>query len=267
MASKIGKSHDAAKAKHLKKAKKLLEENVRAQDISDRGMKIDYQGPAGDQAGPQFPARYQYRDDRDDKMRIKAQLASDARPAPLTDEDVQMIMDKRAQREVYNLDEFFANQWGAYDAKNPANLRWAQEIHPDFYARREALIEEQAAQQARLAKLALRGPRDLDDVKLLKQIKDGVYVPPKQPIWKLGDEPSVRSKGDHFQRGLFNPIRARLYETPTSAGGGITNMSPGIYNIAGTGGSGGLGNAGGTQAGELAGGIPEQNTGGNLFPI
>lgn len=255
MASKIGKSHDAAKAKHLKKAKKLLEENVRAQDISDRGMKIDSQGPDGDQAGPQFPARYQYRDDRDDKMMLKAQLASGARPAPLTDEDVQVILDKRAQRELYNLDEFFANQWGAYDAKNPANLRWAQEIHPDFYARREALIEEQAAQQARLAKLALRGPRDLDDVKLLKQIKDGIYVPPKKPIWKLGEEDGVQGKYNHFKRGLFNPIRATLYDTAASAGGGLTNMSQGAI-MSGTNASGGFGNAGDSSAGLLAGGIP-----------
>jgi hypothetical protein len=104
-------------------------------------------------------------------------------------------------------------------------------------------------------------------VKLLKQIKDGVYVPPKQPIWKLGDEPSVKGKYDHFQRGLFNPIRTRLYETPTSAGGGITSMSPGTYNTAGTGASGGFGDGSGTSAGLLAGGMPQQNPGGVLAPI
>lgn len=215
MASDVGKSLKSQAKKHQKKADALVSRAAAAEDASHPGMQL----PRGQtNVGSEFPARYQYRDDYDDIASLKWELADVKRPAPLTEKDVKAIMKKRAQIEVFNLDSFFQ---GAYSdkltAKDPANLRWAQEVNPGYWERREQIIDEQAQLQKRLAKIKLRGPRNMDDIELLKLVKERRIKVPQKALWKLGEEADSADK--HFKRGLWNPIRARIYGEEAGAPG------------------------------------------------
>lgn len=152
-----------------------------------------------------FPARYYEGDQDDDLQHIKNELASDKRPAPITDADAERVMRKAASSEVVKQEEWFANTW-SFDSTNPTKQRWAQSVFPEFFDRREQVIEEQARLQLALAKLKLRGPRSREDLDLLFALDQGYVTPGKEPLWNLtGDKADATAA-----RGVFNPRRTKM---------------------------------------------------------
>lgn len=76
---------------------------------------------------------------------------------------------------------------------------------PDYFARREAQINEVADLQKAVALLRLYGPRNVDDLALIYGIKNGKIVLPTGPLY----EPTKWYEGQDqsFARGIFNPRR------------------------------------------------------------
>lgn len=158
--------------------------------------------PASEAA--QFGARYLEPDERDDYMQLKSNLASVSRPAPVTDEDISAILRKRAAVEVAKQEDWFQNSW-QFNSSDPNKQRWAQSVFPEYFSRREQVIDEQTLLQNQLAKIKLRGPRSREDIDLLYAIDMGIVDPQPSAIWNLSGT-SLSSP----RRGLFNPRRLAI---------------------------------------------------------
>lgn len=163
---------------------------------------------SGSEAGL-FPARYYEGDAGDDLQEIKNSLARPERPAPITDADAERVMRKTAAVEVSKEEEWFQSQW-AFNSSNPTMQRWAQSVFPEYFARREQVLEEQAQLQLAIAKMKLRGPRSREDLDLLYAIDSGVVAVPNQALFNLTG-PSTSEEG--AKRGLFNPRRNKILAT------------------------------------------------------
>jgi hypothetical protein len=187
----------------------LLEKLRRYEAAADPGLVLsEPRGKAGSEAA-QFPARYIEPDERDDYMYVKDKLASTARPAPVTDEDVSSILRKRAQFEVAKQEDWFQNSW-SFNSSDPNKQRWAQTVFPEYFARREQVIDEQTVLQNQLAKIKLRGPRSREDIDLLYAIDMGLVDPSNTAIWNLtGDNMNAAFTR---RRGVFSPRRIKIGE-------------------------------------------------------
>lgn len=204
----------------------LLEKLRRYEAAADPGQHLP--APRSERAGSeaaQFPARYFEPDDRDDYMFIKDRLASDRRPAPVTDEDISAILRKRAANEVAKQENWFQNTW-SFNSSDPNKQRWAQSVFPEYFARREQVIDEQTLLQNQLAKIKLRGPRSREDIDLLYGIQMGVIQPGDRAIWDLrGDD-----IGAERRRGVFSPRRVYL-STRASNYGPLANPLRGFPGL------------------------------------
>jgi hypothetical protein len=196
--------------------------------LPDRRDKAQYGSEASE-----FPARYVTPDDRDDYMAIKNALATDTRPAPVTDEDIAAVLRKRAQFEVGKQEDWFQNTW-KFDSSNPTQQRWAQTVFPEYFGRREQVIDEQTLLQNQLAKIKLRGPRTREDIDLLYAIQMGVVEIPEGPIFDLGRSANNAADNRQGARGVFSPRRIDIgrMQAWTSVGpnplGGFPNFSNGV---------------------------------------
>lgn len=184
----------------------LLEKLRRYEAAADPGQHLKDPQPrtGGGSEASQFPARYIAPDDRDDYMAIKGALATQERPAPVTDEDINAILRKRAQFEVAKQEDWFQNTW-SFNSSDPNKQRWAQSVFPEYFSRREQVIDEQTLLQNQLAKIKLRGPRSREDIDLLYAIQMGVVKPEASAIWDLEGR-SISNP----RRGVFSPRRLIL---------------------------------------------------------
>jgi len=209
----------------------LLEKLRRYEQAADPGQHLpDRQQPGSGSEAATMPARYVEPDERDDYMYIKDKLASAERPAPVTDEDISSILRKRAAAEVAKQEDWFQNTW-SFNSSDPNKQRWAQSVFPEYFSRREQVIDEQTLLQNQLAKIKLRGPRSREDIDLLYAIQMGVVDPQAKAIWDLTGEAY-----DNPRRGIFSPRRIALSEK-RSRYGLISNPLDGFVGP-GTGGRG-----------------------------
>lgn len=183
----------------------LLSKLRKMQIASTTGQTLQRDEGAGSEAA-QFPGRYYEGDESDDLQSIKHQLASEKRPAPITDADAERVMRKTAAVEVAKEEEWFQNQW-AFNSSNPTMQRWAQGVFPEYFNRREQVLEEQAQLQLAIAKMMLRGPRSREDLDLLYAIDSGVVQVPQKALFKLT---GPDAKAADQIRGLFNPRRSKI---------------------------------------------------------
>lgn len=182
----------------------LLSKLRKMQIAASPGQRLNRDTDAGSEAAD-MPGRYFEGDESDDLQAIKHSLASTARPAPITDADAERVMRKTAAVEVAKEEEWFQNQW-AFNSSNPTMQRWAQGVFPEYFNRREQVLEEQAQLQLAIAKMKLRGPRSREDLDLLYAIDSGVVKVEDKPVFAIegdmADEDAVR--------GLFNPRRTNI---------------------------------------------------------
>lgn len=176
------------------------------QAATDPGQHISPDNLKGDPNSNSFPARYLEPDPQDDVTELKNRLATAERPAPLTDSDIGLILRKMGATEVAKKDQWFASTWGA-DSSNPTMQRWAQSVYPEFFKRREQVIDEQTQIQNRLAKMKLYGVRSREDFDLLHGIHQGYVKVDDTSLWNIKGEDM-----DAPRRGLFNPFRVKSYK-------------------------------------------------------
>lgn len=183
----------------------LLSKLRKMQIASETGQTLGRVAGAGSEAA-EFPGRYYEGDEGDDLQNIKNQLASEKRPAPITDSDAERVMRKTAAVGVAKEEEWFQNQW-AFNSSNPTMQRWAQGVFPEYFNRREQVLEEQAQLQLAIAKMKLRGPRSREDLDLLYAIDSGVVKVPNAALFNLT---GPDAKEEAQIRGLFNPRRSKI---------------------------------------------------------
>lgn len=187
----------------------LLSKLRKMQIASEQGQTLHRESRVAGSEAASMPARYFEGDEDDDLQAIKHQLASAARPAPITDSDAERVMRKTAAVEVAKEEEWFQNQW-MFNSSNPTMQRWAQGVFPEYFARREQVLEEQAQLQLAIAKMKLRGPRSREDLDLLYAIDSGVVDVSKNPIYALEGKAADREA----VRGLFNPRKTAILRAP-----------------------------------------------------
>lgn len=148
----------------------------------------------------------------------------------VTDRDIDYIASKQ---EAQTLAQFEAWISTLYNFKDPAQVKLFKEMYPEYYKRRENVIDNIAEQQARYAKLMLTGPQNLDDAKFMYKAQIGLVPLISGPLWN----PSEWFKTDatNMQLALFNPWKVlgalkdgKDQHIPVPGGQGGDYVTPGI---------------------------------------
>lgn len=129
----------------------------------------------------------------------------------LESSDVNVIEQHRKEELALNFDQWVTRK---IDIADPHNSRWLQEIHPDFYARREAYIDAKINLEARLAKIRARGIKGQDDLKLLFAVDTGMVKPAQQPLFAANPQ----REGTDFTKGWLSIPGYFYRRTPTGTG-------------------------------------------------
>ena len=182
----------------------LLEKMRAAQAASDPGTEL---GPSyaerGVEHADRMPGHYFTPDASDDIVKLRNTFATKERPIPVSDAELASYLRKAAAVQTAQFDEWFQNQW-KLDSANPTLQRWGQEVNPEYYARREQVIDEQTRIQNMLAKIKLRGIHTREEIELLYMIDNGIITVPTQPIFNHTGNTMSEVE---IRRGLFNPFR------------------------------------------------------------
>lgn len=123
----------------------------------------------------------------------------------LTEKDVEWLEKRRRAKEQVEFDNWLTQ---VVDIGDPAQNRWLQQMYPEFWARREKYIEDKINIEAKLAKMRLRGPKDVSDYKLIYAIDQGYVSPAVAPLWRGNP-----AGGDSFKKGwlsLYRSTRTRF---------------------------------------------------------
>lgn len=201
------------------KSKRLADELNRLKiEYGDDMVQLAVGAPDGLHGGPasignkpviagqdQFPVRLFAHDPYDEVAAAKMTAPEALGNKTLTDQDLRYLKRKQDIFQEANLKSFVSQ---LYDARDPGQAALLDKIFPQLNNEREAIIEQRAELEKRLAKIRLRGPQDESDLKLLFAISSGAIEPPKGELWNpeswfVGGA----SERDRLQRGLFNPRR------------------------------------------------------------
>lgn len=192
------------------------------EELTDNALRVGREGGREEFPAEYVPAEYE----KDTKWQLKQDLLADdtkfKATVPFGEKDMKYILDKRKAQERLDFDNWFSN---LFDTTDPNKARLAQEIYPDFYNARESFIDRQAELQKRLAKIKLRGPKDLGDLQLIYMMQRGEVDLRNVPLWRLNEESTTKG-GDLYVRGLFSPYRFTQTTTaiPQSRGGRVDGI-------------------------------------------
>jgi hypothetical protein len=193
---------EKGKAKPSKRGRNIITNWERLSDRSQPGVSMPAAGLGATNPAASFPAHYVSRDPSDDIYQKMYDLNSAQRPMPVTEKEAKHWLDKEEQIREMDYDKWFQNAW-AVNHDNPVMQKWAQQINPEYFKKKERQIDAQAELQKQLAKIKLYGVRDQDDLMLLYAITSGAMnVQDKSLFNPEGDDPV-----DYYQKGLFNPIK------------------------------------------------------------
>lgn len=123
---------------------------------------------------------------------------------PITDRDFEWAQNKREQMEYAQFRTWLEQQ---YNLADPAQREMFARLIPDYFAQREALLENMADNALRFAKLRLRGPKDLDDFMFQWLVQTGRIQLPEGNLWDPSAKEGWATKTLEPQYALFNPLR------------------------------------------------------------
>lgn len=174
-------------------------------DLHDKAIRMRRREGADDKKN-EFPAEYMPQDrERDTRFELKQDLLKNRgnyqATVPFGEKDLRYLQEKQKVQERIEFDNWFSQ---LFDTTDVNNARLAQQIYPDFYNAREEFIDRQAELQKRMAKIKLRGPRDLGDLQLIYLLQTGDIKLRDVPLWKLDESDGEK---DRYNRGLFNPMK------------------------------------------------------------
>jgi hypothetical protein len=171
-------------------------------------------GPGGKPVSEkEFPVRINKPNrNRDTRMRLKHQYArqygADGRDAGinlgqpmLNDGDLQAFSDIEKQKQIVSFESWLASYLNMAD---PATAKLVDEIMPEYWEKRQEVIENQAELQKNIALIRLRGPTSKKDFMILYMLNTGQLPLPRGTIF----EPEKWSYSNaNFNRGMANPRR------------------------------------------------------------
>jgi len=195
----------------------VLLEKMRAMEAATQpGTRLAKEGTGAVEHAETMPGHYFTPDATDDIVTLRESLARPERPIPLSDAEIGSYMRKMAAVETAKFDQWFQGSW-KLDSANPTLQRWGQEVNPEYFARREQVIDEQTRIQNMLAKIKLRGVHTREEMELLYMIDNGIVKIPKGEIF---NHTGKEATDDNIKRGLFNPFRVnRTKEKPGFSAG------------------------------------------------
>lgn len=246
------------------KSKRLADELNRLKiEYGDDMVQLAVGGPDGLHGDPavvgaqskagqdQFPVRLFAHDPYDETAAAKLAAPEAFGTKQLTDQDLRYLKRKQDIYQEANLKSFVSQ---LYDARDPGQAALLDKIFPQLNNEREAIIEQRAELEKRLAKIRLRGPQDEADLKLLFAISSGAIAPPKGELWKPESWfTGGPSETERLQRGLFNPRRLfagaknKGYMPFDRLGGVLPENNPTFMDYG----------PGGAQAGQVKGGMTQ----------
>lgn len=144
------------------------------------------------------------------------------------DAEIDMLARKETlQRYLEDLKAFSQ----AYDLNDPAQVAIARKINPRYFEILSEQIDNDAALQAKIAKIKLNGVNSWEDFVFLLQIKRKEIKPSKFALWMPEQDDS--NDNDRFRRGMFNPRKYRPLKTakandPDDEYKWINNILPGV---------------------------------------
>lgn len=170
-------------------------------------------GRADPQRANEFPVRINKPNrGRDTRMRLKHQYAQQygadgtgaginlGRPE-LNDSDLQAFGDIEKQKQIVSFESWLASYLNMAD---PATAKLVDDIMPEYWEKRQEVIENQAELQKNLALIRLRGPTSKKDFMVLYMLNTGQLPLPRGSIF----EPDKWSySNQNFNRGMANPRR------------------------------------------------------------
>jgi len=177
--------------------------------------------------GNNFPIRPFEQDPKDTRVQMINDLQSQgrisaARPLPYTEWEMDYYMKKAQQEQYADFDSWIPEY---FDLTDIAQVQMLRQIVPDYFARRDDLIDEQAGLIKDVAKIRNRGFTSFKDLMTLYQIQRGQLTLPAGPlyepnIWldKQRSDPATVAKIGYsdsipefnrnaYQYGLFNPAK------------------------------------------------------------
>lgn len=163
------------------------------------------QGQGKNAESRRFGAHYMKRDEGDHRLELANMMATPARPLPYTMDEIAALERKLQQGAEMGYDGWFANTW-SFESDNPVMQKWARDINPEYFRRREEQIDNIAELQKQIAKMKLYGPRSEQDLMLLYNIDTGAINTDtlNGPLW---DPQGQTGAYNHYRRGLFSPIQ------------------------------------------------------------
>ena len=178
-----------------------------------------------DKSGNEFPIVPTPHDPYDNVANIKAGFAQgDVGPnwmVPFQESDAQYLLRKRDAEEKAEFDSWVMQKFNIAD---PSQNMMLQSIAPELFQRREEVIDANQELVSRYAKLRLRGPKSIDDLRFEWLVETKRVDLPKGPIWDpeqwrrktfgLADDYNAGTIADdrtknirRYQRGLFSPLK------------------------------------------------------------
>lgn len=98
----------------------------------------------------------------------------------LTQKDVDWFEERKDTKEQIRFDEWLTR---VIDVSDPGESRWLQDMYPEFWNRREKYIDDEINAEAALAKIRLRGVKNMNDLKLIYAMNTGRWAPATKPLW------------------------------------------------------------------------------------
>lgn len=205
----------AAKLKGIKNANEYNAQNKREmRQIADEAhnAQVKFRPPdfvQGDDeqkkgTGREFPAHLSTVSSYDDYVERKVNAPEALGYKMLSDKDLEWMKEKEENIQFAEFENWCATY---FDMKDPAIARLVEEMLPEFFKRREAVIEEVAELQKRIAYLRLHGPKSKDDLFLVYMLNNGKLKVPQGAVWDPENWYPGQKDDKNFARGLFNPHR------------------------------------------------------------
>lgn len=177
--------------------------------------------------GNNFPIRLFEADPMDTRVNIINELTyggaiNNARPMPYTEAEIAYFERKAEQERFAAFDSWISTR---FDLTDIAQVAMLKSIYPQYFERRDALIDEQADLAKDVAKMRNRGFSSLSDLMTEWQIETGALTLPAGPLWdpnkwltnQMTDPSTVAKIGvsdnmaqytqNVYQHGLFNPLK------------------------------------------------------------
>lgn len=167
-------------------------------------------------------AQYYEEDPRDDYYEAKKHVTGTAgheglgNTVPVTDRDIQYLLDQRTKEEKYRYDDWKLSTY--QPGSDPVRTKFYEKVDPGYFQDREGEIENDLGIIEKLALISLNAPQNEDDLVLLYGISNGrIPVPDWRKHFPDMVVPAPLAQlgvAAYLTQGYFNPKRYVEQYTP-----------------------------------------------------